>query len=156
MREIPCFIFFEMFSSSSLADLNITLGTTLQINPAGTLPLKNKKFGGKLVICNLQPTKYDKKADLVISTYVDTVMEKVLKRLGVELPEYSEGNDPTKKMPCDSQWTIPPSLVKDIDEQHKKMLKEVKKRKPEKPISVQKTKIKIDHLPKKEKKEDDE
>lgn len=134
----------------SLADLNITLGTTLQINPSGALPLKNKKFGGQLVICNLQPTKFDKKADLVISTYVDTVMEKVLKRLGVELPEYSEANDPTKRAVCEMEWTIPTSLVKDIDNQHKNMLKEAKKRKSEEVLSEQKCKIKIDHTPKKE------
>lgn len=138
----------------SLADLNITLGTTLQINPAGQLPLKNKRFGGKLVICNLQPTKYDKKADLVISTYVDTVMEKVMKRLGVELPSYSEENDPTKQVPCDVEWTIPPSLVSEIDEQHKKMLRDVKKRKSSESISVPNAKIKIDHRPKKEEKEE--
>ncbi|XP_055326948.1 NAD-dependent protein deacetylase Sirt6 isoform X2 [Sitodiplosis mosellana] len=143
-------------SHSCLADLNITLGTTLQINPAGTLPLKSKKFGGKVVICNLQPTKYDKKADLVISTYVDTVMEKVLKRLGVELPEYSGENDPTKRLPCDTEWTIAPKLVKEIDDQHKQMLKEIKKRKSDEPANVSKAKIKIDHVPKKEEKEDSE
>lgn len=137
-------------SLHSLADLNITLGTTLQINPSGTLPLKNKKNGGKLVICNLQPTKYDKKADLVISTYVDTVMEKVLKRLGVELPKFSEANDPTKQSPCDLEWTIPPSLVKDIDEQHKRMLKEMKKRKSEESKNLPKSRLKIEHVPKKE------
>lgn len=145
-----------MKSFHSLADLNITLGTTLQINPAGTLPLKNQKFGGKLVICNLQPTKYDKKADLVLSTYVDTVLEKVMKRLGVELPEYSEENDPTKQIPCDLDWTIPPSLVKNIDEQHKTMLKEVKKRKSDGPNHIQQSKKKLDHVPKKEEKEENE
>lgn len=134
-----------------MADLNITLGTTLQINPSGALPLKNKKFGGKLVICNLQPTKYDKKADLVISTYVDTIMEKVMKRLGVELPPYSEDDDPTKQLSCELEWTIPPSWVKQIDEQQKEMQKMFKKRKSLEVSSEQKTKvIKGDHFPKKE------
>ena len=41
------------------ADLSLCLGTTLQIVPAGTLPLLAKKNpGGKMVICNLQPTRY--------------------------------------------------------------------------------------------------
>lgn len=43
---------------STLADLNICMGTTLQIVPSGNFPLKNKKFGGQLAICNLQPTKH--------------------------------------------------------------------------------------------------
>lgn len=112
-----------------MADLNLTLGTTLQINPSGTLPLKNSKHDGKLVICNLQPTRYDKKADLVISTYVDTIMVKVLKRLGVELPEYSESNDPTKQPICEVEWTIQPKQLKQIDEEYKEFLKISKKRK---------------------------
>lgn len=135
-----------------MADLNITLGTTLQINPSGALPSKNKRYGGKLVICNLQPTKYNKKADLVISTYVDTIMEKVLKRLGIEIPEYSEENDPTKQEICNLEWSIPESLVKNIDEQHKKMLRDLKKRKSEETSSEFGTKKKIIHLPKKEEK----
>lgn len=43
---------------STIADLNICMGTTLQIVPSGNFPLKNKKFGGQLVIMNLQPTKH--------------------------------------------------------------------------------------------------
>lgn len=93
------------------------------------LPLKNKKFHGKLVICNLQPTKYDNKADLVISTYVDTIMEKVAKRLGVEIQEYTENIDPIKQEICDLEWTIATSQLKEIDEQYKQMIKNSKKRK---------------------------
>lgn len=81
------------------------------------------------MICNLQPTKHDKKADLVISTYVDVIMEKVLKRLGVEQIEYNEGIDPTKKSNGEMEWTIQPKLIKEIDNQHKELLKEAKKRK---------------------------
>lgn len=126
-----------IYSNSSLADLNIALGTTLQINPSGTLPLKNKKYGGKVVICNLQPTKYDKKADLVISTYVDTIMEKVLKRLGVELPDYTLDKDPTKVKFCELEWTIPAEVIKDTDKQLNELIKATKKRKADEANAVE-------------------
>lgn len=57
-------------------------------------------------------------------------MEKVLKRLGVELPEYILDIDPTKQIPCDLEWTIPVELVNDIDKQYKSKLKSTKKQKP--------------------------
>lgn len=78
------------------ADLVLCLGSTLQIIPCGSLPLLAKKTGGKIVICNLQPTKIDKSANLILRAYVDDVMEKLMKRLGVEIPAYSTELDPTK------------------------------------------------------------
>lgn len=60
------------------ADLVITLGTSLRIEPAGSLPTKAKKF----VIVNFQETPYDKEAELVLRAPVDDVMDELLKRLG--------------------------------------------------------------------------
>uniref|UniRef100_A0A8B9ECJ1 NAD-dependent protein deacylase sirtuin-6 n=1 Tax=Anser cygnoides TaxID=8845 RepID=A0A8B9ECJ1_ANSCY len=71
------------------ADLSVTLGTSLQIKPSGNLPLITKKRGGKLVIVNLQATKHDKQADLRIHAYVDDVMTKLMKHLGLEVPEWT-------------------------------------------------------------------
>ncbi|XP_023726643.1 NAD-dependent protein deacetylase Sirt6 isoform X3 [Cryptotermes secundus] len=102
---------------SCIADLSICLGTTLQIVPSGNLPLYTKKFGGRLVICNLQPTKHqDRKADLIIHSYVDDVMVQLMKLLDLPIPEYSREKDPTKLVSGDSgaytDWTIPDSNVK--------------------------------------------
>lgn len=137
-----------------MADLNICLGSTLQINPSGSLALKNKKYGGKVVICNLQPTKYvskysitnpllyrtsihcpftvfqDKRADLVINSYVDIVIAKVMKRLGVEIPEYTAEIDPTKAAELDLEWTIPTEQVKEVEKIYNAKVKGTKKRKP--------------------------
>uniref|UniRef100_A0A8D8EXD0 protein acetyllysine N-acetyltransferase n=1 Tax=Culex pipiens TaxID=7175 RepID=A0A8D8EXD0_CULPI len=118
------------FMHSTLADLNICLGTTLQIVPSGNLPLRNKRYGGRLVICNLQPTKHDKKADLIISTYVDTILQNVAKKLGVEIPAYTPDLDPTKEKPTTSlEWTIPTDEVKALDKIYAKTVKELAKTK---------------------------
>uniref|UniRef100_A0A4W3K3F1 NAD-dependent protein deacylase sirtuin-6 n=1 Tax=Callorhinchus milii TaxID=7868 RepID=A0A4W3K3F1_CALMI len=70
------------------SDLAITLGSSLQIKPSSNLPFNTKKKGGKLVIVNLQATKLDKYADLRIFGYVDDVITKLMKHLGIEIPEW--------------------------------------------------------------------
>ncbi|XP_021002130.2 NAD-dependent protein deacetylase Sirt6 [Parasteatoda tepidariorum] len=82
--------------NSRKADLSICLGTTLQIIPSGNLPVLTKKSKGKLVIVNLQPTKHDKQADIIIHGYVDEVMKKLMEYLNIEIPEYKISNDQTK------------------------------------------------------------
>ncbi|XP_032902592.1 NAD-dependent protein deacetylase sirtuin-6 [Amblyraja radiata] len=70
------------------SDMSITLGSSLQIKPSGNLPFNTKKKGGKLVIVNLQATKLDRYADLRIFGFVDEVITKLMKRLGVEIPKW--------------------------------------------------------------------
>lgn len=83
---------------SRQTDLSICLGTSLQIVPAAQLPFwckKNKQKNCKVVIINLQPTKFDHKADLVIHDYVDIVMKKLCGLLNIDVPEYSPERDLT-------------------------------------------------------------
>ncbi|BES93354.1 chromatin regulatory protein sir2 [Nesidiocoris tenuis] len=104
---------------SSVADLSVTLGTTLQIVPSGNLPLLSKKHeNGKLVICNLQPTKHNKKADIVIHGYVDEVIRHLLEYLEVKPTAYEPEQDPTRNSDL-VDWTIPDSLVNDAKELYK-------------------------------------
>ncbi|XP_015589177.1 NAD-dependent protein deacetylase Sirt6 [Cephus cinctus] len=116
---------------SSVADLSICLGTTLQIIPSGNLPLYTKKYGGRLVICNLQPTKHDKKADLVINGNIDSVIVSVMKKLGIEIPEYRSDQDPTRNSDMTSSemdWTIPLSRIKEMKILYKKVCKPMKRK----------------------------
>jgi len=60
------------------ADLCICLGTSLQIFPCANLPVLTKKSGGRIAIVNLQVTRLDSRADLVVHERVDRVMKKVI------------------------------------------------------------------------------
>ena len=65
------------------------------------MPTLTKKYHGdhgKLVIINLQPTKQDKKADLIIRTFADSVFEKLFEKLGIVIPEYDPTRDPIVKV----------------------------------------------------------
>lgn len=91
---------------SRRADLSIALGTTLQIQPAGKLPfLAKKRPNGKSVIVNLQSTKFDEKANLIIHEKVDNVMTLLCKELSVEIQSYDPQRDPTKCNPnLTTEW----------------------------------------------------
>lgn len=69
------------------ADLCLCLGTTLQILPCGNLPLftKNSKTNpnGKIVVVNLQPTRVDKHADLIINYKLDYVFQLLIEELSI-------------------------------------------------------------------------
>jgi mono-ADP-ribosyltransferase sirtuin 6 len=60
------------------ADLIITLGTSLRMEPAASLTLRGKNY----VVVNLQETPYDEDATLVIRGKVDLLMRALLGKLG--------------------------------------------------------------------------
>ena len=113
-------------SHSMLSELSIVIGSTLQIVPAGTMPTLTKKYRkGKLVIINLQPTKHDKKADLIIRCYVDKVMERLFVELGQDIPSYNPSIDPTTSSEL-VEWTQNQTNAKNVENLSKKVESEYK------------------------------
>lgn len=80
----------EEMSKSELnckkSDLILCLGTSLQIMPVGNYPLMTKKNNGKIAIINLQKTRLDQHADIVINAKLDFVFEKLIKKMSLEVP----------------------------------------------------------------------
>lgn len=81
---------------SKKAKLHICVGTSLQLRPSKDLVCKTPSKVNKLVIINLQPTKFDQKADLVINYYADDVFKQLADVLDFDIPAYDLSNDPTK------------------------------------------------------------
>ena len=91
---------------------SIVIGSTLQIIPAGNMPTYTKKTGkGKLVIINLQATKHDKKADLIIRNYADKIFQALFEKLKMKIPEYDTDVDPVMKVRSGSPSVIGPDFV---------------------------------------------
>lgn len=55
---MTCFNFKSLPLQLREADLAVCLGTSLQIQPSGNLPVLTVKNGGKLVVVNLQKTRH--------------------------------------------------------------------------------------------------
>jgi mono-ADP-ribosyltransferase sirtuin 6 len=84
------------------ADLVLCLGTSLRIEPVGSLPSLAKKF----VIVNLQETPMDQEAAMVIRGRVDDVMSNLMEQLGY--PDWDNEDSP----PIERLWQMPCALDK--------------------------------------------
>jgi NAD-dependent SIR2 family protein deacetylase len=76
------------FTQGRTADLCLSMGSSLRVNPAAQIPLETAQQGGKLVIVNIQRTPLDDSAALVINAFCDVVMEKLMAKLGYEIPGF--------------------------------------------------------------------
>ncbi|CAD5215064.1 unnamed protein product [Bursaphelenchus okinawaensis] len=83
--ELPEPDYSRALKVASSVDLVICLGTSLQIEPIGSLPLKCKKKNAKIVTVNLQKTRIEKKVDLPIHRRVDEVMCQLLNLLDLPI-----------------------------------------------------------------------
>ncbi|MGH8623325.1 MAG: SIR2 family NAD-dependent protein deacylase [Burkholderiales bacterium] len=63
------------------ADLYISIGSSLVVEPAASFPLLAKRSGASLVIVNAQPTPLDAIADIVIREPIGETMRNLLRQL---------------------------------------------------------------------------
>jgi len=82
------------FEHGEKADFCLTLGSSLTVAPAASVPKKvgKKNYRGDkskhLVICNLQKTPLDSYSDIRVHSKTDNLMELVMKELNLEIPEW--------------------------------------------------------------------
>lgn len=74
---------------SKIADLHLVLGSSLRVQPAADMPVQTIDNNGKVVIVNLQKTPLSDVAALCIYAKIDTVMERLMKNLLVEIPKWT-------------------------------------------------------------------
>ncbi|KAG0724468.1 NAD-dependent protein deacetylase Sirt6 [Chionoecetes opilio] len=94
-------------SNACVADLSLCLGTTLQIVPTGRL--------------HSLAHQEDRHADLIVNTYVDTLMKRLLEILDIPLLPYSPKHDPlklTQLLLQESQLLLQTSGIADRSEEN--------------------------------------
>jgi len=87
---LPASEFKESNNQCKQADVVLCLATSLRIEPVGNMPFLSPRGNRKVIICNLQDTPKDKKADLVIHGKVDEVMGLLMDKLGIPIPKFEE------------------------------------------------------------------
>jgi NAD-dependent deacetylase len=63
-------------------DVLVTLGTSLQVQPAATLCDIAQGSGARLVVCNAEPTPYDAQADAVLREPLGSLLPRLLEPAG--------------------------------------------------------------------------
>jgi len=77
------------FIQSQLADLCLTMGSSLRVTPACNMPKTTADLKGRLVIVNLQKTPLDDQAALIIHGMCDDVMRRVMEKMKLEVPLFT-------------------------------------------------------------------
>ncbi len=62
-------------------DLFLVVGSSLRVNPAARLPLLALERGVPLLIVNLEPTRYDERADVVLHARPGEAVRTLVDRL---------------------------------------------------------------------------
>ena len=70
------------------SDLVVAMGSSMRVSPANMMPITSVWQGGKFVMINLQKTPVDEAAHLIIHEKVEKVMELLMQKLEIPIPEF--------------------------------------------------------------------
>lgn len=80
-EQLPAQILLRAEQDTRRADMMIVAGSSLEVFPVADLPRRVKEHGGSLVLINLEPTSYDKMADVVIHADVADILPRIVNQL---------------------------------------------------------------------------
>ncbi|MGO9571595.1 MAG: SIR2 family NAD-dependent protein deacylase [Desulfomonilaceae bacterium] len=77
-QSLPGDVLEKSFSCARNCDLFLTIGSSLVVQPAASLPLEARQGGARLVLVNLSKTPYDQFMDIIIRGNAGPVMEAIM------------------------------------------------------------------------------
>ena len=80
-EQLPYQAFNAAESELRKADLMIVIGSSLEVAPAGDMPLFARRHGAKLIIINLDPTPIDSMANIVLNARAAETMTAIVQQL---------------------------------------------------------------------------
>ena len=78
----------DSFDHAKKADLCLAMGSSLRVTPAANIPELVGERKKNLVIVNLQKTPLDKVAALRVNCLCDVFIEKVMKKMEIDIPDF--------------------------------------------------------------------
>jgi len=112
--ELPEYDFDRSDTVCAAANVVICLGTSLRIEPAGSLPFANPK--SKVVICNLQETAKDDEAAMIIRAKTDKIMSKLMEMIGGPAG-WDEKNVMMEDVKIERRWQRPKEYSPEQEDQ---------------------------------------
>jgi len=80
-EQLPICVLNEAMAEARRCDLILVAGSSLEVSPAADIPFLAVENGAKAIIVNLQPTAFDRHADVVIRGDVAEVLPRIVEAL---------------------------------------------------------------------------
>lgn len=77
-EQLPAQVMINVEKALRYCDTLLVAGSSLEVVPIADIPYRVKHSGGKLIIINLQPTDYDRLADVVLHEDVITALPRIV------------------------------------------------------------------------------